>query len=76
MAIGAGDADGTPKLVGISHECDEPERVRALPRVTTSTIDPHAVSGEIDRAVRTALAADSTFRVPGRRPPPCRMLMR
>jgi iron complex transport system substrate-binding protein len=57
VAIGAGDADGTPKLVGISHECDEPERVRALPRVTTSTIDPHAVSGEIDRAVRTALAA-------------------
>jgi iron complex transport system substrate-binding protein len=57
VAIGEGAADGTPKLVGISHECDEPERVRALPRVTTSTIDPHAVSGDIDRAVRTALAA-------------------
>ena len=42
---------GQDSLVGISHECDHPPSIRHLPRVTSSPIDPHASSGEIDRAV-------------------------
>ena len=29
-----------PRLVGVSHECDFPPDVRALPRVTRTSIDP------------------------------------
>jgi iron complex transport system substrate-binding protein len=39
-------------LVARSHECDYPERVRALPVCTRPRIDIHADSGEIDRAVK------------------------
>lgn len=41
-------------LVGVSHECDYPPAVRALPRVTRTTVDTSRPSGEIDRAVAEA----------------------
>ncbi|HKK26672.1 MAG TPA: cobalamin-binding protein [Gemmatimonadota bacterium] len=44
-------------LVGISHECDHPPRVLDRPRVSRSRFDPEGLtSGEIDRAVRRAMA--------------------
>jgi iron complex transport system substrate-binding protein len=46
-ALGAGDT-----LVGISHECDWPASVRALPRVTVTPIDSRRASGVIDAEVR------------------------
>jgi iron complex transport system substrate-binding protein len=39
-------------LVGISHECDFPEFVRALPVLTRARIAGHASSRDIDSAVR------------------------
>jgi iron complex transport system substrate-binding protein len=45
-----------PQLVGVSHECDFPPDVRALPRVTSTSIDPSWSSGEIDRMVAAAQA--------------------
>ncbi len=51
-ALGAGSM-----LVGVSHECDYPPEVRALPRVTRSGIDPALASAEIDRAVAEAKRA-------------------
>lgn len=39
-------------LVGRSHECDYPERVRTLPVCTRPRIDVNADSREIDRAVK------------------------
>ncbi|PYP58394.1 MAG: cobalamin-binding protein [Gemmatimonadetes bacterium] len=42
------------RLVGVSHVCDFPPQVRALPRVTRSRIDPALPSGAIDRAVAEA----------------------
>src|SRR5437660_1946922 len=42
------------RLVGVSHECDFPPQVRALPRVTRSRIDQAQPSGAIDRAVTEA----------------------
>ncbi|WP_217913486.1 ABC transporter substrate-binding protein [Miltoncostaea marina] len=51
-ALGLADA-----LVGRSHECDTPPRVRALPVVSASRIDPAALTGaQIDREVRRAVA--------------------
>lgn len=44
-------------LVGVSHECDYPAWVTKLPRVTRTSVDIGASSGEIDRQVR-ALVAD------------------
>lgn len=41
-----------PYQVGRSHECDFPPEVAALPVCTKPTIDIHADSREIDRAVR------------------------
>lgn len=46
-AVGGADA-----LIGVSHECDHPEWVRQLPRLTTTPIDPGAPAGRIDEAVR------------------------
>jgi len=43
---GAGDA-----LVGVTHECDYPEGVEKLPRLTSSKIDQDMTSAEIDAAV-------------------------
>jgi iron complex transport system substrate-binding protein len=40
-----------PDLVGVSHECDYPDSVGRLPRLTRSRIDPNASAGAIDRAV-------------------------
>jgi iron complex transport system substrate-binding protein len=41
-------------LVGVSHECDYPPAVRALPRVTRTTLDPSLPSREIDRILAAA----------------------
>lgn len=46
-ALGALDA-----LVGISHECDYPAEVQRVARVSTSAVDPHAPSRDIDAEVR------------------------
>jgi len=48
-ALGAGSW-----LVGVSHECDYPADVSALPRVTRNTLDPSLPSGEIDARVRAS----------------------
>src|SRR5436309_13036757 len=42
------------RLVGVSHECDYPPEVRALPRVTRSRLDPGLSSGQIDGALAAA----------------------
>ena len=56
-AIGAAD-----DLVAVTHDCDYPPRIRALPRVTRSTIPVGAGSRAIDDAVRGAAErGDSTF---------------
>jgi iron complex transport system substrate-binding protein len=41
-------------LVGVSHECDYPVEVAALPRVTRSALDPGLPSGAIDQRVRAS----------------------
>jgi len=48
-ALGAGS-----RLVGVSHECDYPPEVRALPRVTRARLDSTLPSEAIDRAVAEA----------------------
>ena len=50
-ALGALD-----RIVGVTHECDHPEEVARLPRVTSSAVDREASSGAIDAGVR-ALAS-------------------
>jgi iron complex transport system substrate-binding protein len=50
-ALGAADA-----LVGISHECDYPPRVRGLPTLTRPKVRVDGASGEIDREVRALVA--------------------
>ncbi len=42
------------RLVGRSHECDEPEAVTGLPALTSPRIDPNLPSGGIDEQVRAA----------------------
>ena len=42
-------------LVGISHECDFPQEVRALPALTSARVHPVGTSREIDREVRLVL---------------------
>ncbi len=54
-ALGAGGF-----LVGVSHECDYPPEVQALPRVTRSRIDSTRSSGDIDRAVAEAQRAGTS----------------
>jgi len=51
-AIGA-----ATELVAVSHECDFPSLVQHLPRITTSAVDPHGASREIDDAVRRLSSA-------------------
>ncbi|MDQ3808899.1 MAG: helical backbone metal receptor [Chloroflexota bacterium] len=41
-------------LVGVTHECDYPPEITALPRVTRSAIDARAAPSEVDQQVRTA----------------------
>lgn len=46
-----------PRLVAISHECDYPPEALDRPRVSRPRFDPSGLtSGEIDRAVRQAMA--------------------
>jgi iron complex transport system substrate-binding protein len=45
------------QLVGVTHECDHPEGVRALPKVTRTLIPTDASSAEIDALVREKLNA-------------------
>jgi len=51
---------GAGLLVGVSHECDYPPSVHALPRVTHTRVDPALPAREIDRlmgeAKRTGIA--------------------
>jgi iron complex transport system substrate-binding protein len=49
-ALGAGEM-----LVGRSHECDNPDWVRRLPRCSAPAFDVSLSSGEIDREVRRRL---------------------
>jgi iron complex transport system substrate-binding protein len=46
------------QLVGVTHECDFPESVRRLPKVTRTLIPTDASSAEIDRLVRERLRHD------------------
>ena len=46
------------QLVGVTHECDFPESVRRLPKVTRTLIPTEAASGEIDRLVRERLRTE------------------
>src|SRR6188474_3871745 len=46
------------QLVGVTHECDYPPSVRALPKVTHTLIPTEASSGEIDRLVRERLQTE------------------
>ena len=48
---------GIAQLVGVSHECDWPEAVTSLPRVTVTPIDSRQSSAEIHRSVQDAVAA-------------------
>jgi iron complex transport system substrate-binding protein len=43
------------ELVGVTHECDYPPSVKALPRVTKTLIPQDAASSEIDSLVRERL---------------------
>src|SRR3712207_3306678 len=43
------------QLVGVTHECDFPEAVRRLPKVTRTLIPSDSPSAEIDRRVRERL---------------------
>jgi iron complex transport system substrate-binding protein len=45
---------GTGLLVGISHECDFPPQVGALPRVTSTQLDSRLASREIDAQMALA----------------------
>ncbi len=52
------------QLVAVTHDCDFPPSVRALPRLTSSTIPPGSTSLEIDHLVRSAgQRGESTFHV-------------
>ncbi|HKU63359.1 MAG TPA: ABC transporter substrate-binding protein [Gemmatimonadales bacterium] len=48
---------GVSRLVGISHECDYPESIVGLPRVTATPIDPTLPSARIDANVRRLSAS-------------------
>lgn len=47
--------DAQPELVGVSHECDFPRSVEALPVLTRARLSPVRSSVEIDREVREVL---------------------
>ena len=49
------------QLVGVTHECDYPPSVRALPKVTRTLIPTDASSSEIDSLVRDTLGAQSAL---------------
>jgi iron complex transport system substrate-binding protein len=49
------------QLVGVTHECDYPASVLALPKVTRTLIPTQASSAEIDALVRDRLGAQSAL---------------
>jgi iron complex transport system substrate-binding protein len=49
------------RLVGVTHECDFPERARNKPQLTRSALPNAATSAEIDRHVRASLHAGSSL---------------
>ncbi len=49
------------QLVGVTHECDFPESVRRLPKVTRTLIPTEAASGAIDRLVRERLRTEGAL---------------
>jgi iron complex transport system substrate-binding protein len=57
FAIGAGD-----EVVGVTHECDHPDRVASLPRLTSSAIDHDGrTCAEIDRHIKGAVHSGSSI---------------
>ncbi|MGH3086379.1 MAG: cobalamin-binding protein [Rubrobacteraceae bacterium] len=55
-------AGATDALVGVTHECDFPEGVQRLPKLTASKIDHHEMSSsEIDEAVGRLSDEDSIY---------------
>lgn len=60
--LGAGDT-----LVGVSHECDYPPSVRALPKLTRAAVDTEQMSpAEIDAAISELVASGaSTYGIDG-----------
>lgn len=46
------------RLVGVTHECDFPPSVRALPKVTRTLVPTDATSGQIDELVRERMKTD------------------
>ncbi|MHB8375740.1 MAG: cobalamin-binding protein [Dehalococcoidia bacterium] len=53
-ALGLGDS-----LVGVTHECDFPTGVEALPHLTANLLPPDLSSAEIDRRVSSSMKADA-----------------
>jgi iron complex transport system substrate-binding protein len=49
------------QLVGVTHECDYPASVRALPQVTKTLIPTEATSAEIDALVRERMGGRSAL---------------
>ena len=49
------------QLCGVSHECDYPQRIAGLPRVTRSLIPAEATSGQVDSFVRDQLRSRSAL---------------
>jgi iron complex transport system substrate-binding protein len=47
FALGLGDA-----VVGVTHECDYPESVKDLPKVTRDRLEPGLTPGQIDAVVK------------------------
>ncbi|HEX5192881.1 MAG TPA: cobalamin-binding protein [Solirubrobacteraceae bacterium] len=57
FALGVGD-----EVVGVTHECDYPEDVLELPKVTRDRLPPALTPAEIDAAVKArTLAGDSIY---------------
>lgn len=53
FSVGAG-----PYVVGVTHECDYPPEVKALPKCTSSLLAPNLTAAEIDTAVTQSLLSD------------------
>lgn len=49
------------QLVGVTHECDFPESVKMLPKVTATLIPGDASSSEIDRLVSERMASEPSL---------------
>jgi iron complex transport system substrate-binding protein len=49
--------------VGVSHECDYPPRVRELPSINRSRVDPEASSAEINRQVVEAERGGGVYEI-------------